>query len=598
MKGALSAILIALVIVIAALLFFKKDGKEPGTEPGTEPFTELSIVAELPEETSALFMAPSLEKWYTLLQLKENSILGYPLEDAVEEMKEELGINLFDLAELTELGIDIRSEIGVYATDLSKVTEPMPKGVATVFVPITKESKLRSTLEKKLEEGEVPLKKEKGYTLVCEEGEDIAMIIAEKGNYAFFFIGVDSAQVVKEYELLMNGTKKLNESNKYSKAIKNIGGTGTLFMYVDLETIMPAYSGLMSKYADILSYSMSSISFDSEKLEELMKGFEAFAIWLDIDKKDFVIRSSGTVDPKSKVASYIKTNTIKSPAFNITKKPVLLYSQSLSFKEYIDEYLKVYGVTSSQVDQFFNEIAKEMEMDLKSPLYDNLGDNGSIAIYDAETINIGTYNVFLSLAVKDEKVAQEFITKVGERVKAELAKASGLGQMGSVEDITIGKTKVTKLDFAMAGKVFLGVHNKNMIITSERNLFKEAVSGSTDAGFINTLSDKDLKKAFGASTNSVAVLDIHGVATVVENFKATIAMTMSAMDPQASKKINKIITDVCAELRKIQYLLGYSTYNNSVLYSEFRIQTQYDKPFIEGTKELVENMKKIFEDNM
>lgn len=586
MKGALSAILIALIIVLIALFFIKKSG------PSITP-TKLEIVAELPEETSLLCMAPSLETVFKALKVEGNTILSYDISEFIEEMTEELEMNLLSVDDLTKQGIDCTKEIGFFVTDLSELTGATPKGALTVFLPTSEADKFRKMLEKKATEEGATVAKGDGFSLIFEEGDDFNLALAQKGNYLFATGGNDSAIVSDEMKLLLTGKKKLSESAQYKNALDGLEGGGTFFAYADIDKFSNIYGKLLGLYMKGMG-SYSPFKMDEDKMASMMKIGKGTAAWLDVNGKDLIIRSKAIMNSEHALTKCFRNNTMSSPIYNISKKPVLVYSQALDFTTYIKEYLKVYSVTDAQVDEAFAEIEKEVGIDLKANLYENLGENAAYAIYDAETINMGTYNMLAAIEIKDPAKATELTKELTAAIKAQFKKMGGMAsQMASIDEVTIEGMKATQISFPMAGKLFYGVHGKNLLFSSERALIKEAITGSAKKGFATQMEDETLKKVFSKNSNAIGYLDIDGVAVIINNFKSTIVMATAGFDAEASKKIKTFINDLNTELHRYNYISGYTAFEGEKVTSDFVIDTEFETTFIEGTNTVVTNIRSL-----
>lgn len=590
MKGALSAILIALIIVLAALFFIKKSG--PTTD--IPEVTELAIVSSIPAEASMLCMAPSVSELFKTLNLTDKEIFGFPLEETVEEMTDEIGVNLFDIEELKKMGIDTEKEIGFYSTDFQ--FSDNPKFSMTLFLPCSKDVSLVDTLINKLKEEDIKVTEKENYKLLTDSYDDFAAAIAKVGNYYFITFGTGAERVEKEINLTLTGKEKLGSTENYTSAIKGLKKNGSLFCYINMSTLADAYKDFMTTLSSS-RYSSFPTTVNYEKLKSLFTTYKGFALWVDVTEKDFVITSAGQLDLTTKMASYFKSNTIACPIYNITKKPVLAFSAAFDYTPYIKDYLEIYGVTDSMVDDALTEVAEELGIDLKKTVYNNLGEHFGLAVYDAQTINVGTYNALISIQLKDEALGNELRKGVAKKINEQFKEMGGLSQMASVEEVTIEGVPTTKVFFPMAGKLFIGIHNKTLLVSSERSLYKEAITGSNKTGFIKDMKDENLKAAFSQESNSVFYLDINDVCTIVNNFSSTIAMTMSTFDPQGASGIDKTITKVTEAVKKIQYTVGYSQLSKDMFTSEARVQTSFEKPFLEGCVDLGKEVKTIIDEN-
>lgn len=606
MKGAIAALIALLIIIFAAFFYFKKakgDQLYPGEDKiygkppveRTEP-TKLSIVEELPAETNAMAFAPSIANLATTFKLQGDSLLGFKLPESYAEFCDEIGFNLLDLEELKTMGVDTEREIGFFSTGVGYDKESdEPRFSLTVCVPVTQNPALLDSLDKELtvESSKTKVEKE-GYTLYTDtsDDDDFALAVTQKNGYAYLTFGTDQHKTEQEVAKLLKGKGKLSGSKRFNKAVQGLGNSGSFFCYVDVSQMLSDSS--LADY--ISSLDTTSSSAEVERIKELFTLYRGAAFWLDFSGKDFVIRSVAEIDPSNPAAAMYSDNIIQSPIFNPSMNPIGLFGQAFNIKDLFNsakELMDKYEL--DELQESLDSINRELGIPEDINLIELVGGNYGIGFYDGKSIGLGTYNGLFSLAVTDEKKANIVRKALHDKVAEELKDLNGLMNSAYIEETKIEGVQTSKLFVPMGGKFYCGVHDKQFIISSEKELYTAAIKGSYKKGFVKNIKDKNLKYAFDKRTMAMSYLDIHESLDIVDNFAGTLSALSSlgslfssdtTGNSSRADRYEKGIRDLTKELRSIQYLLAYSQIDKEVLSMEMRIATNFSNSFPEGMADL------------
>lgn len=608
MKGAITALIIALIIVFSAIFLIKKQPAKQRLYPGedkiyakppierTEP-VKLAIVEELPVETNAMAFAPSMGELITTFNIKGDSLLGFKLPDSYADFCDEIGINLLNLEELQNFGVDTKREIGFFSTGIGYNKEKdKPTFSLTFCLPVTENPALLDSLDAAITKDSASKIEKDDYTLYTDDEEEFALAVIKKNGYAYITLGSDQEKAEKEVKSLLRGKEKLSGSRRFNKAIRGLGNSGSLFCFIDISQMLSEASVM-----DFLnSLDATGSEEELEYFKELITFYRGAAFWLDISSKDFVIRSIVEIDPDNKMASMYSDNVVQNPVFNVQKNPIGILAQSFNLSSMYKDVKKYLDTEElDAINEVLDSINRELGIPADINLIELIGGNYGIGVYDGKSIGIGTYNALITLAVTNEKHANTIRKTLHKRLEEELNNMDGLMNSAYIEETTIEGVETSKLFIPMGGKFYLGVHDKQLILSSEKDIYVDAIKGSYKKGFSKNISDKNLKYAFDKRSMSMSYLDMHEALDIVDNFAGTLSALSSLgslLSPSdttgSSNKLESYeasIRKITKELRSIRYMLAYSQMDKEILTSELRIATDFKSSFPEGVAELARN---------
>lgn len=614
MKGAIAALLITIIIVISALLFIKPGSQAPKLNPGedviygkppierTEP-VKLNIVEALPAETNAMMVAPSMGQLISSFSITKDSILGFQLPDEYLEFCNEIGLNPLNLEELEAYGIDTKSEVGFFSTGLGFNAEKKTPSVSLTFcIPTTENSTLLDTIDAKLSSPSRTKTEKEQYTLYSDEDDEFAIALTQKENYLYLTLGTGIAKTEEEVQKLLSGKGKLSGSKRFNKAIQGLGNSGSLFCYMDLSQMIAD-----SSFMELLRQSDETTSEEVlEYLNDLLTFYKGAALWVDFTGKDFVIRSVLEMNLKSKLSSMYSDNVVANPVFHGQKNPIVLFAQSFDISNLYKDFQKHLGADEvAELAALMDSVNREFGLPDGMDFIELFGGNYGLGFYDGKSIGLGTYNGLMSIAVTNEKDANIVRKAIHTRLEKELEDLDGIMNSAYIEETKIEGVPTSKLFIPMGGKFYLGVHNKQLILSSEKDLYIDAITGSYKKGFSKNISDKNLKYAIDTRTMAMSYLDMHEALDIVDNFAGTLSALSSLGslfssdkqgNPNRAQEFELGIKKLTKELRVIKYLLGYSQVDKEILTSEVRIATDFSGSFPEGVAQLVQNCIEIIKE--
>lgn len=600
MKGSIKVAIVLIITIIIGIVVYKNMPVPEEQEIHKLPpikrkaMPKLEITNTLPEEANVVAMAPTTRQLFKTFQIEGNKILGFDLPEEIQEVQELLGANIFTEKGLEQIGINIDKEIGFFSTGMELKEDGKDIDISmTMFLPVTDEKTLQETIDKlQLSEGMSKTQKE-GYTLYSTE--DFTLAIAPKPERYYISVGSSDKKVSEEMEQLLRGKRKLSSSKKYNKALKGLGNEGTFFCYFDLnDFISDKTFEMISKGIDSLT-AETDLTYDPMAFLHNLRAYKGLAFWLDINGKDLIVRLTSEMDKSHSLTKSLNSNTVKSPAFGVKKRPVFLISQAYDIKDMIRNMLSIFDKTEEDMLEALDEMSSSLSIDLRNDVYHNIGKNINIGVYDGQNLGLGEYNTLLAIEVKNEGKAKKVLKSFYKEAKKLLDDAGGASALMSLEKKKIGGAFTIKLSYPMAGSFLLGVGKKHIVFTTNEEMYKNAMKGSYKNGFAKSFKKDPRNLAINKYTSQFFYVDMNeGIAAVKSVYNA-INSFASAFSNDDTSDSEKQIEIICNELSHIKYLLAYAQYKDGILASEFRISTDFKTSFVQGITDMVKRLSEELE---
>jgi len=549
----------------------------------TEAVKPPDITAYLPESTEFMIKLSSIETIYDHFSVTADTLLGEPVDkDDLAEIKKHFGFNPFAINELKENGFDTGKEFGFLVSDFQwqikdeatkeneNTDDPAFNGL--IFMPITDAKKVTGVVERFLkdDEGSTLKVNRQGNMTLFEDDKDKAYLL-EKDNY--IFIGMNPKADAKAFmESVAAGTTSLMNAKAYKDVISKADPKQEIFAYINLQKIaeknLEAFKAMSKKSAEYESLNMS-------KSLEYLKEYEGIGISADIEKKDFAAKIAANIAPNSKTLNILKDVSYnRKTILGLKENPVTLISFGINLPEYYKMILD--NLTEEKKNEFkanLEEIKTKFGVDMEKEVIENLGGNFNFGVYDGVSINMTNYNTMLTMSVKDEAMMNSVLAKVMSKLPPE--------QQSMVVKTKIGEQDVYAMSLGFV-QLYVGVKDKNLIISVGKPMFEKAVSGDEGSGFVSTMQDKELANTL---KGDVGIFYLNAAETfyAVKNFSALLPLL------NEGEGIDRNISDA---VEKFDYILGTVKLEGNTVFKDVTIKTKFTEPFFKG----LANISKSFQD--
>jgi len=302
---------------------------------------------------------------------------------------------------------------------------------------------------------------------------------------------------------------------------------------------------------------------------------------IDLESNDFTVKSILNVEEGSELLKLSKNvNYNKATSLGLDFEPVFLTSFSVNAEEYFKMILNTLGNNESeQVNAAIEMVKANFDLDIKKDLIEQLDGNLNLGIYDASSINMMNYNVLATISIKDEAKFKKTLDDIIEKIVPPDQK-----QMITKQTIDGVEAYVYLAGFQ---QLFIGIKDRNVIITIGKSMFEKALKAEISNGFVNKLDDEYLKSTLKSDTN-VLYFNVPEAYKVFNTFSGLLGGFLGAEDPNSAEKTKKDIKDVTENFK---YLLASSYVNEASLHSDFVIKTNFKNPFMIDLKNLVKSKK-------
>ena len=524
----------------------------------------------IPENTKFFFEFKSFESITGILQ----PILG----EKGSLLKAFIGFNPLVKEDLKELGINPDKQFGLFFTefDLSKLsTSKKPDFTLAFAIPVVSGIDLVSNIEAKIAEKSPEFKftsNEGIYTLPIP-GPGPKVLMKEISGYLFIAVGAEN----KPEELLLSiGTSSINNSALYQKISAELPSESSISLYGDFED-GKFFEALFSQ-VEKFQKNQKGPQFD---LKAWLKGYKGFKISIDFSSPDFKINTAALFDKDSPINELQKSITYdKAPLLAVNKNPALIFSFGLNISKYIDMMFKSMKEDkySTEADKGLEKIKEMVGIDIKNDILNNLGGNINFGIYELSELKTMKFNGLLSVSLKDsKKIIESLEILKGFAVKSEKF---------NLTEETIDGTQTFVIQTGPV-KIYTGIKD-SLIISSDLEVYKQALGGDINSGFVPKLKDSLLQKTIKDS--DFVYLDLAQVLTGVQSASAFLDGKNSTNPFLAN--LDKIIQ----VMDNFEYLLMSSKSKEELKTSSFLIKTKFNESFFAGIGRIVKKMTTLKEE--
>ncbi len=539
------------------------------------------ITEYLPESTEFMIKICSIGTIYDHFSVTADTLLGEPFDkDDLDEIKKHFGFNPFAINELKENGFDTDKEIGFIISDFQlqikdktsekdeDTEEPAFNGL--IFVPVTDSKKAVIAVERFFKDEEnstLKISKQGNITLFEEDGNKVYLF--EKDNY--IFVGMNPEADAKAFmESVSAGTSSLMNTKQYKDVVSKVDSKQEIFAYLNLQKIaeknLEAIRTLSKRSAE------NEIINISRNLQ-YMKEYEGVGISADIENKDFTANIAANIAPNSKALNMLKDVSYnRNMLLGLKENPALLLSFAINVQEYYKMILD--ALTEEKMKEFkanLEEIKMKYGVDPEKEIIANLAGNSNLGIYDGVSINMTNYNTLLTISVKDEAMMNSVLAKIFSKLPPE--------QQSMVIRTKIGDTDAYALSLGIT-QIYVGVKDKNLIISVGKPMFEKAISGDAGSGFISNMQDKELVNALKADAG-VFYLNAAETFYAVKNFSAFIPML------NKGEAVSRKVSDAVSQF---DYLLGTMRLEGNTVFKDIIIRTKFTEPFFKGLEKILKSL--------
>ncbi len=591
--------IVILLIISSIFLSCSKNKEESKTPVGATKavVSNTGIVKILPASTEFLAKFSSIEELYKYFSVTESSIFGEDI-DNLDEVKRDLGFNPFNLSELKANGFSIDKEFGFAFDDFmvkkngtisddSYVNNEDIEFNGAFFLPITDIDKVVTVINKIIE-----MNSSKDYNSVSFNKvgdfyefkvDNFTSYMVEKDGYLIFTVHPQEKDT-KDYliNLISGKGKSLIASSTFSEVANKVGSGEELFFYANVKKILEKNIDEIKKFADDFNTS-SAMGMPGIKANyDYIQSFEGAGIAIDLENKDFTAKSVLNVVKDSELLKLSKNvNYNKAISLGLENEPVFLTSFSVNAEEYFKMILSSLGDNENdQLTSAIDMVKSNYGLDIRKDLIEQLDGNLNLGVYDATSINMMNYNLLITLSVKDEAKFKKTLDDIIEKIVPPDQK-----QMISKQTVNGVEAYVYLAGFQ---QLYIGIKDKNVIVTIGKAMFEKALKADISNGFVNDLDDDYLKSILKSDTN-VLYFNISEAYKVFNTFSGLLSGFLGAEDPKSAEKTKQDVKDVT---EKFKYLLASSYVNNNSFHSDFILKTNFSKPFMIAVKELVDEKKK------
>lgn len=559
--------LIYSLLVVALMLTGCPEKDEKEIESAAQKSAVKAITSLLPEDTEVFVKFSSMEALYTYCSVTDASVLGTPVD--LGELQEVLGLNPLNLEELKTAGVDSQKPIAIAVTDFTIDNETEASRFTSILlIPVTDSKKAVATITAAFE------KEGSGFT-VTEDGKltvftnadhQTTLYLAVKDDYVLF--GGNPEQDAKSaFASILSGDSELAKASAYEQITSGLNAYDDVFAYINIAAIVRQNAEALTQRFQT-SPGMSGVPAVGAGLA-YVEEYKAIGASLDLESPDFVLNTLVTMTDDARSKKLWEDIQIdKSAALSIAESPLLFLSWAVNVAEYYQL------VAEAQVDNAGDDppVTNPLDgplgafeamsgIDVEDEIAKNLGGNVNLGVYDGNSITMTNYNTLLSFTVKDEAAMQAVLDKA---IKAVPAPQQSMITTQTIDDV--------EAYVAVAGltQVYLGIHNKQVILTTGKPLFQKALAGKVSDGFSASMKPEELAETL-QNTGNVFYLNVDEVVKAVRNFE--VFLQGFAGGPGAMQ-------DIYTAAGKFEYLMASSRLDGNAIATDIQIKTRFTKPFL------------------
>lgn len=524
---------------------------------------EIEKIAEiLPENTEVLVKFSSFEAIHKNSAMTDTSVLGRPIKD-LEDIKEALGFNPFNLEELKAHGFNPAKEFGFLVTDIVvEESGAEPNFTGLVFLPVTDEKKAVETIKTAIqkESPDVKITEEEDITVFEKAGDDVKLYMAGKGKY--LFIGANPKADAKPFiQSILSGEAFLTQGKNYQDVVAKMSPEEEVFVYANVGKI------LEKNLENIKNLSKQSAGPGAPEMSatlDSLSGYQGAGISLDLESPNFVLKSVANIAAESRLLKLLEGAQMnKNAVLGLPENPVLLISAALNASEYYKLFVEALSEEEANNVKMQLEGMKSMtEIDIENDVINNIAGNLNLGVYDGGSITMGNFNTLITLTVKDEAVMKGVLEKVIAMLPPP--------QQEMVSQQTVGDTEAYVVMAPMLPvQIYVGIKDKTLIVAAGKPMFEKALKGDVSSGFTAQIEEKELVETL-KSDGSVLYINADETMKAAKNFE----MFLSGFT--GGEGIDPKIQDAVS---KFEYILASNKLDGTTVSGELIIKTKFTEPF-------------------
>ncbi|MBF0301405.1 MAG: hypothetical protein HQK73_00040 [Desulfamplus sp.] len=577
----------------------------------------------LPESTDFVIKFSSTKNFYEYLDVTENSFMGQTVED-INEIKETLGFNPFNLKELESSGgLDASKPFGIAVSDFKDAADSdSPNMNVIVFLPVKDVDKAVAKIkelveddnpdaqftktgdmwswyievdssepedleEEVIEEGTEPKAGEEN----AQEVDTTAIETKDKVNAAsepvgaetppmptymvnkngYLFIGANPAEDAKQFfQTIGKNGKLLIESPVFTNVIKKSSPTNDLFLYANLGRVLNSNPEVMKYLSPVAEPNGAAKADNIPANLNYLKDYQGMGIAADLKSSDLKADFVVNIVENSALLNMFKGVTPKRDIIlGFKDKPLML----LGIVENIQTYWRMMQetldkATLESIKKQFATVKTDYNIDVEKDIIQNLGNNFTLGMYDAMSINMANINTVASLEFKESAKMKEVIEKMIAKLPPE--------QKSMVNKVDINGSEVYMMP-AGPVQLYAGFIGNNLAITLGKPMFERAMSAEIENGFMKGFKDKSLQKSLQEDI-SILFFDVKEAMVAAKNFVPMLMSFSPEVQIMMMPEFQKII-------EPFDYISTCSRIDGNSMVGEFVFKTTLDKPFFQGVKE-------------
>ena len=554
--------IMALVITLALLIPMSCAKKE-----------KAGLSALVPSSTQIYLKIPSLTSLHQNLNVTKNSIMGKTIPN-IAFLEAGLGFNPLKLEDLTTQGIDVNSSLGLILSDIEinsiENKEPDINAQGMFLLPVSDYEKLIGFIQDTIKKinPEFDVVQENDRTVINPGTGKDSILLASVKNYLAVTVTKSENRSSSLLDAVLSGDSTLSENTGFQQAASKLDKMNNIFVYIDMQSIIGKIFPKFEQFTDELPEAQKKQMIQGL---EFTKDYISAGGSFDLESSDLELKSILFLKPDSKVLKMMNgVEFNKDLLLGIDKTPLMIFSFAFNFSEYLD---LIMGTLPPENKDIFEETKKkfyaESGLDLEKDIIDNLAGNFNFGIFDGKNINITNTNTLLSIGIKDETKAANMMDTMIKNLPPQ-------------QQALIQKEEVLGTDayVASAGffRILAGIKSNSIFMTIGQPMFETVITGKSSSGFISNIQDKKLADILSGDYSYFYV-------NIDELMKAQKNLTpFLGILAQTGQKISDIAS-------QFEYLLTFSGVEESSLYSEIIIKTKFDRPFLQGIMNIINQIE-------
>jgi len=531
------------------------------------------LTALAPADSQVYLKIPSLSSLHQNLNVTEDSILGKTIPN-ISFIEAGLGFNPLKLEDLQAQGINVNKSLGFIVSDIEiksiENKKPDLNAQVLLLIPVTDYNKLNGFIKETIQKikPEFKIAQIEDKTVIHPDTGKESILLTQKNNYMIATVDPSGKDSTPLLDNILSGDSSLSENSDFQMTASKLEKNNNFFVYVDMQNSIGKFFPKLEQFTDELPEAQKN---QMQQGFEFIRDYNSAGLSFDLNSSDFRMESILTLKPESKVLKMMADVTFdKELLLGIDKTPLMIISFAFNFGEYLN---LIMGSLPPENKEIFEETTKkfyaQIGIDLEKDIIDNMSGSMNFGVFDGENLNVSNLNILMSIGIRDETKAANMMDAL-------------IKNLPSQQQALVQKEEVMGTDayVASAGffRIFTAIKNNSIFMTVGRPMFETVISGKPSSGFISKLQDKKLNEILGGEY-SLFYINIDELVKAQKNLANFIGF-LAQIGPKISTMASQF-----------EYLLGYSSVKETSLYSEYIVKTRFDKPFLQGIMDIIDQIK-------